>query len=184
MHTPSPFRGKSFIPASLSVLYAFRIILYLLLTTSYTLHHIFRSPNPTLARKTWDPPIDMQQLKERVINIKPDNDPVVSMSITLLHALYIMSLLTPTLLSVIFSQASVTWCPTTSWFNAGSGLQCFIIAMTFGGFCVSICIHAALLQTALAPFVIVQKSGAIQSQSLQVQGTARLNKLVPKSWTR
>lgn len=27
-------------------------------------------PNPTLARETWHPPISMQQLKEKVINIK------------------------------------------------------------------------------------------------------------------
>lgn len=38
----------------------------------------YSGPNPTLGRKTFDPPINMQQLKERVINIKPDNDPVSS----------------------------------------------------------------------------------------------------------
>lgn len=38
----------------------------------------YSGPNPTLARKTWNPPISMQQLKEKVINIKPDNDMVSS----------------------------------------------------------------------------------------------------------
>lgn len=38
----------------------------------------FSGPNPTLARKTWDPPISLNNLKERVINIKPENDFVSS----------------------------------------------------------------------------------------------------------
>lgn len=38
----------------------------------------YSGPNPTLGRKTFNPPISMQQLKEKVINIKPDNDFVSS----------------------------------------------------------------------------------------------------------
>ncbi|KAL9190402.1 hypothetical protein ACHAXT_007613 [Thalassiosira profunda] len=38
----------------------------------------FSGPNPTLARKAWTPPISMQDLKERVINIKPEPDLVSS----------------------------------------------------------------------------------------------------------
>ena len=38
----------------------------------------FSGPNPTLARKTWNPPISLNNLKERVINIKPENDFVSS----------------------------------------------------------------------------------------------------------
>lgn len=38
----------------------------------------YSGPNPTLGRKAWNPPIDMQQLKERVVNIKPENDFVSS----------------------------------------------------------------------------------------------------------
>ena len=39
----------------------------------------YSSPNPTLARKTWDPPISMEELKDRVVNIKPDPDMVSSL---------------------------------------------------------------------------------------------------------
>ncbi|KAL7540552.1 hypothetical protein ACHAXR_010204 [Thalassiosira sp. AJA248-18] len=38
----------------------------------------YSGPNPTLARKTWDPPITMEQLSHHVINIKPENDFVSS----------------------------------------------------------------------------------------------------------
>ncbi len=34
----------------------------------------FSGPNPTLGRKSFDPAISMEQLKENVLNIKPDND--------------------------------------------------------------------------------------------------------------
>ena len=39
----------------------------------------YSSPNPTLARKTWNPPISMEELKDRVVNIKPDPDMVSSL---------------------------------------------------------------------------------------------------------
>jgi len=38
----------------------------------------FSGPNPTLGRKSFHPPISMQNLKEKVMNIKPDNDLISS----------------------------------------------------------------------------------------------------------
>jgi len=61
----------------------------------------YSSPNPTLARKTWNPPISMEELKDRVVNIKPDPDmvsslgdlvPMISLCVHINSTVYILSL--------------------------------------------------------------------------------------------